>query len=165
MTACRKQVNASVFQLWLTYRQTELWHCHSWAFLEGVCVCVGEWDSCFTSNVLCECKQAHTGVSVYVCTCQLHACVPVCVYVCVCRLEELWRVGFMSQQVTDDQINWSRASASSWICSGDLDSAGASQRYHCSRTLTISPTTMMHADSALVVTTWKLMTLICGWYF
>lgn len=29
----------------------------------------------------------------------MHVCV------CLCRLEELWRVGFMSQQVTDDQIN------------------------------------------------------------
>lgn len=35
-------------------------------------------------------------------------------------------MGFMSQQVTDDQINWSRASASSRISSGDLDSSGPS---------------------------------------
>lgn len=32
-------------------------------------------------------------------------------------------MGFMSQQVTDDQINPSRVSAFSWICEGDLDPA------------------------------------------
>lgn len=40
-------------------------------------------------------------------------CMCVCVHMrlSVCRLERLWRVGFMSQQVTDDQINWSRPPA------------------------------------------------------
>lgn len=70
-----------------------------------------------------EREQAHTGVGVYVCTCQPHACASLRVYVSVCRLEELWRVGFMSQQVTDDQINRSRVSAFSWICRTDLDPA------------------------------------------
>lgn len=31
LEACWKQVNASVFSLWLTYRQTEMWHCHSFS--------------------------------------------------------------------------------------------------------------------------------------
>lgn len=57
-----------------------------------VCVCrgVGKWR-----RLLHPCGK---GVYAYTCVC-------VCVCVCVCRLEELWRVGFMSQQVTDDQIN------------------------------------------------------------
>lgn len=41
-----------------------------------------------------------------VCVCTPCVCVRACV--CVVRLVQLNRVGFMSQQVTDDQINWSR---------------------------------------------------------
>lgn len=37
-------------------------------------------------------------------------------------------MGFMSQQVTDDQINPSRVSAFSWICEGDLDPAQVPQQ-------------------------------------
>lgn len=81
-----------------------------------VCICrnVYVWESeTITSLQMCcmHVSEHMLAWSAYVCACQLHACVPACVHVdaclcvCVCRLEELWRVGFMSQQVTDDQIN------------------------------------------------------------
>lgn len=67
-------------------------HCHSWAFQSVHLYCT----------------------SVYVWERRL-------VFVCLCRLEQLWRrMGFMSQQVTDDQINWSRASVSNWISTWTL---------------------------------------------
>lgn len=70
----------------------------------------GERDGFFTSHVLqSECILA---CSVYVPANYVPAsryvsvmCRFDCVCVCVCRLEQLWMVGFMSQQVTDDQIN------------------------------------------------------------
>lgn len=78
------------------------------------------------------------------CLCQLPrqspsmCCIDTCLRFCAYRVNELCRVGFMSQQVTDDQINWSKASASSWISSGNRGFAGASQRCHCSRTLNVA---------------------------
>ena len=109
--------------------ELEVGKCHSWAFPHLMCSCKGApmWASEPAASLqTCRIRVSTRWVFNVYSTCLCAALMPVCVR----RLNELWRVGFMSQQVTDDQINWSRAPAFSGISSMGQGFAGASRWCH-----------------------------------